>query len=169
MARFRLRNAHYLSVPGTEWEQKETSTVTGKQVRKVYSVPMYLDPNDPSDCNYPGEIIVATEVSALYPRDIVFEGAPTPDMEPLDAAAEALVEKVKKNWVHPIESLSGSYGDTLRMSLEAELSKARQDVGASTTQTLAAMQKQIEELQKQLAAKTEVPITPPAATPARRA
>jgi hypothetical protein len=41
MARFRLKDKHYLHVlPGTEWEQKELDQVTGKQARKVYLVPL---------------------------------------------------------------------------------------------------------------------------------
>lgn len=105
MARFRLRGPHYLKVPNTEWEQAETDQVSGKTARKTYSVPLYLDPRNEGDCNYPGEIIVSTKEDRAFPKDILFLGDPTPDMEPIDADADALVERVKHKWVHPIETL----------------------------------------------------------------
>src|SRR6266705_1767114 len=105
MARWRLRTGHYLNVPGTEWEYKETDRTTGKTGRKVFAVPMLLDPNDPADHNYPGEIIVASAEDRAFPRDIIFLGDPTPDMEPIDDEAEAISEALASKWVHPIESL----------------------------------------------------------------
>jgi hypothetical protein len=107
MARFRLTGKHYLKVsdPPCEWEQKEWNQTTGKQARKVYPVPMYLDPDNPGDCNYPGEIIVATKREAAYPRDIIFIGLPTTEMEPLDPEATKLSTEAKKRGEHPIESL----------------------------------------------------------------
>lgn len=160
MARFRLRAPHYLNVPGTTWEYTEADQFNAKKQKKTqFPVPMFLHPDDPNDQNYPGEVIVATEESAQYPRDIVFVGPPTPDMEPIDEAAQALIQKYKKNWVHPIESLSGTYGDHLRVQLERELGAAKQEIGASMEQTLAAMQKQIESLTQQLAEKASAGVT----------
>ena len=78
MARWRLMNAHYLNVSGTEWEHKETDRSTGKQARKVFPVPMLLNPEDPADHNYPGEIIVAHEGKTAQRRDIIFVGQPSP-------------------------------------------------------------------------------------------
>src|ERR1035437_368992 len=95
MARFRLKDKHYLHVlPETEWEQKELDQVTGKQARKVYLVPRYLDPDDPSDCNYPGEIIVATKEDKAWPRDIIMKGPPTADMEPIDDESIVILKKM---------------------------------------------------------------------------
>lgn len=150
MARFRLRGKHYLNVPGTEWEQKELDQATGKQARKIYPVPMFLDPAEPADCNYPGEIIVATEISKGNGRDIVFLGDPTPDMEPLDDEAEALVESLKHKWVHPIESLSGTYGESLMGMFQSEIAKLQSNTGAAPNDIITKMQRQIEELQKQV-------------------
>lgn len=112
MARWRLTAAHYLKVPGTEWEQKETDQQTGKQGRKVYPVPLYLDPNNAADCNYPGEIIVSNKHSAAHPKDIVFSGPPTPDMEPIDDEAIKITEPLKRKWetTHPIEALPTTVG-----------------------------------------------------------
>lgn len=111
MARWRLTEPHYLNVPvlpdGTkiEWEHKETAKETGRTKRTLYAVPMLLDPKDPADHNYPGEIIVALEEGALR-GDIIFVGPPTPGMEPLDEEAEAISASHRKRWEHPIESLA---------------------------------------------------------------
>lgn len=106
MARWRLMSAHYLNVPGTEYEHREVSRETGKQAVKRYPVPLFLNPNDPADCNYPGEIIVADKANRLHPKDLVFVGPPTPEMEPLDEEAEKISAKHREKWdKHPIESL----------------------------------------------------------------
>ena len=114
--RWRLRNAHYLNVislgDGTkvEWEYKETSRQTGRQVRKLFPVPALLDPNDPADHNYPGDLIVAHEPNEdqvnTNRNEIYFVGEPTPEMEPLNEAAEALSNSLRSKWEHPIESLA---------------------------------------------------------------
>lgn len=124
MARFRLKGKHYLNVPGTEWEQEETPLGKGgKTLRKRYHVPTYFDPEDQSDQNYPGEIIVATEASKQYPKDIIFAGPPTADMEPLDDEAQELFDSYRPIWEgrHPIESLPGTFGDALREQFEKEI------------------------------------------------
>lgn len=118
--RWRLNSAHYLNVPtlpdGTrvEWEHKETARETGRTIRKLYPVPMLLDPKDPADCNYPGEIIVThfTEGVRIPSQDIVFIGSPTPEMEPLNAEAEAITASCRHRWDHPIESLPVNGGMT---------------------------------------------------------
>lgn len=114
MARWRLMNPHYLNVPGTEWEYKETDQNTGRQARRIFHVPLFLDPNQPADQNYrdTGEIIVCHEGKGA-PRDIEFVGPPTPDMEPLDDEAQAITDAERPKWQHPIESLSGSYSQSL--------------------------------------------------------
>lgn len=99
MARWRIMGKHYLNVPGTEYEYRETNETTGKQARKVFPVPLYLDPANPGDRNYPDEIIVAHAASKLFPKDIIFVGPPTLDMEPLDEEAEAISAEMQKGWV----------------------------------------------------------------------
>jgi hypothetical protein len=111
MARFRLTGKHYLhTVPGTEWEQKEVDATTGRQAIRRYPVPLHLDPDNPADHNYPGEIIVSTKADRAHPRDIVFKGPPTPDMEPIDEEADKLIAPLRAKWEknHPIESLPAS-------------------------------------------------------------
>lgn len=103
--RWRLTEAHYLNVPGTEWEQKEMNQTTRKQVTKRYPVPTLLDPKQPTDWNYPDEIIVAHAGVTNMPRDIIFEGPPTLSMEPLNEAAEKLLAPIMAKSQHPIDSL----------------------------------------------------------------
>jgi hypothetical protein len=114
MARWKLTARHYLSVPGTEWEYKETNRETNRQARKVYEVPIYLDPEQASDWNYPNDeaIIVSNKFNPAHHRDIVFRGTPTPDMLPLDDEAQALSDAERKNWIHPIESLNMTYSES---------------------------------------------------------
>jgi hypothetical protein len=136
MARWYLTAAHYLKVPGTEWEYKETDRMTGKQKRKVFPVPLYLNPADDSDCNFrhgiPGvtdePMIVVASVGRGLPGDIEFEGPPTPDMEPLDDEAREISAQWAPQWVHPIEDLPGqggmSYSQSILSDLEAQVASA---------------------------------------------
>ena len=101
--RWRLTAAHYLNVQvlldGTkvEWEHKETSRESGRAVRKLFSVPMFLEPKDAADHNYTGEIIVAHA---------------TQDMEPLNEAAETITESCRPRWIHPIDTMPMNGGMT---------------------------------------------------------
>jgi len=116
--RWRLINAHYLNIKaladGTqiEWEHKETARESGRTVRKVFKVPALLDPNEPNDQNYPGEIVVAHEVEGARNErnDIIFYGEPTPEMEPLNDEATALSDSLRQKWEHPINSLPANGG-----------------------------------------------------------
>lgn len=116
--RWRLMSAHYLNVQelsdGTriEWEHKETARETGRTVRRLFPVPMLLNPQDPADHNYPGEIIVASEIEGTHraPRDIVFRGEPTQEMEPLNEAAQAITDSLRDKWINPIETLPANGG-----------------------------------------------------------
>lgn len=124
MARYRLTAKHYLTVPGTEWEQKETNQSTGKQERRVYKVPRYLDPDDYADCNYPGECIVADKADPAFPRDIIFTGPPTVDMVGLDDEAMAKVKHVQGLGAHPIDSLpatGGTFAESLMAKFESQM------------------------------------------------
>lgn len=149
-ARYRLKDKHYINVPGTEWEQRELNTTTKKQVRKVYEVPAYLDPDAQSDWNYPGVIIVASEVNEMYPNDIIFLGDPTPDMEPLNPAAKERVRQVKDKWVHPINTLSGTYGEGMLADLQRMLATRQQETGAKPNVLVDQLTKQVEALQAQV-------------------
>lgn len=127
MARWRLTEPHYLNVPGTEWEYKETDQKTGKQARKVFPVPLLLNPEDPADHNYKAEgVIIVCYADRGMPSDIVFEGPPTPAMEPLDGEARAISAKHASAWVHPIESLQGQgFSQSILADLERQVDEVR--------------------------------------------
>lgn len=118
--RWRLTNPHYLNVhqlpDGTriEWEHRETARETGRTVRKLFPVPMYLDPKDPTVFNYPGEIIVAHEIEGCHnlANDYIFSSAPTQDMEPLNAEAEAITDSLRDRWANPVDTLPANGGMT---------------------------------------------------------
>lgn len=116
--RWRLQTAHYLNVPelpdGTrvEWEHKETARDSGRTVRKLFAVPMLLDPKDAADHNYPGEIIVTNfvEGARIPVRDYIFTGEPTPDMEPLNDEAQEISDGLREKWINPVETLPANGG-----------------------------------------------------------
>ena len=122
MARWRLTDSHYLNVPGTEWEYKETDRETQRQVRKVYEIPLYLNPKERSDWNYPADeaIIVSDRFDKAHPRDYVFVGPPTPDMEPLDEEAEKISQGYRDSgaWQHPIDALNMTYSQSVLSDFE---------------------------------------------------
>jgi hypothetical protein len=139
--RWRLTNPHYLNVDqlpdGTkvEWEHKETNRANGRTVRKLFPVPMLFDPKDPSDHNYPGEIIVASAVEGArsQPQDIVFHGDPTQEMEPLNEAAEAITASLRSKWEHPIDTLpiNGGMNSAEQAFMENMMKSFAQQIGAS--------------------------------------
>ena len=149
MARWRLTAPHYINVPGTEWEYKEIDQTTGRQGRKVFPVPRLLNPNDGADCNYPGEIIVAYAGPLAQGRDIIFEGGPTPDMEPLDEEAKVITESLRPTWQHPIETLpvNGGYSASLIASFEKQMSET-----LARAPNTSVSQSDFEKLQSQVAA-----------------
>src|SRR6516164_6345197 len=105
MARWRLLEPHYLNVPGTEWEYKEADRETGRQARRVYEVPLYLDPKDRADQNdrENESVVVSDRYDPAHHRDYVFVGAPTPNMEPIDDEAQAISQGYidRGAWIHP--------------------------------------------------------------------
>jgi hypothetical protein len=127
MARWKLTDAHYLNVPGTEWEYKETNRDTGRQARKVYEIPQYLNPKDAADWNYREEeaIIVSNKFDPAHSRDIIFRGPPTPDMEPLDDEARVITQGFIERgaWKHPIESLNMTYSQSVLSEFEQRLAE----------------------------------------------
>ncbi len=116
--RWRLIEPHYINVPvlpdGTrvEWEHRETARETGRTVRKLFAVPMLLDPKDAADHNHPGEIVVChdTEGARMVRGDYIFTDEPTPGMEPLNEAAEAISASLRDKWINPVETLPANGG-----------------------------------------------------------
>ena len=135
MARWRLMAKHYINATRhgekTQWMREETNRDTGRVARTLFNVPTYLDPDDPRDQNYPGEIIVAYEKGAR-PQDLVFTGEPTPDMEPVDEEAQKISDDTRPKWKHPIDSLSptgGNYSEALLALLSKQLEEAANKSG----------------------------------------
>lgn len=102
MARWKLLSAHYLDCEGSEWEQVEQvlrGNKAGQMLRKRFKVPRFLHPEDPSDWTHTtsegGEVIVCYEGKG-EPRDVVFEGEPTPEMEPLDNEAREISGRLQR-------------------------------------------------------------------------
>jgi hypothetical protein len=150
MARWRLREPHYLkTVPPTEWEQVETNLITGKQARKRYEVPVYLDPNQPADWTHRElATVIVCWPGKGQPRDIVFEGDPTPNMIPEDEEAEEISASFEEKWKHPIEGLEaqGGFGEALLRDLTAQIAAAVRSGGAPVKRD-----DEIEELKKMVA------------------
>lgn len=184
--RWRLTEPHYLTVPvlpdGTrvEWEHKETARESGRAIRKLYPVPMLLDPKDPADYNYPGEIIVCHDVEGArgVRGDYIFEGNPTPGMEPLNDEAEVITASLRQRWEHPIDSMPANGGmnaqeQAFMATMMAEFAK---QVGASLPQaTTTVPREQYDELKDRvaklealLAAQAAVKTTEPANASLRR-
>lgn len=186
MARFRLRDKHYLNIEGSEYDHyEETETkIRGRRRRskKSFLVPMYLDPNDPADHNYDGIIIVSTRDDPRYEYDYILRGEfhPTFEMEPLDDEARQIMDEFKAthSGEHPIESLPGTLGEQLLEKLLRQLEKAGHDkpepaqtsgVSVAEMDRLkaenAALSAKVDQVLAQLAAMS-IPAQPPA--PPRR-
>jgi len=153
MARWKLLQPHYIVVPDTHWEYKETDQSTGRQGRKLFNVPRYLNPNDPSDFTHPelGAIIV-TNGNNPDPRDLKFEGPPTPEMEPIDAEAKKITDAESPKWVHPIESLPGGYNASLLSNLESQVAALAAGQKAAPVAIKGVDPEDFKKMQEQLAA-----------------
>lgn len=127
MARWKLMVNHYLNVEGTKWEYTETDRITGRPKRTQFSVPRYLDILDPSDWTNrvgdTGEIIVSDGKGMVGPKDIVFVGEPTPDMEPVDDEARKISNSYADQWRRGADAMvSGkSYADEIMDKLHDKM------------------------------------------------
>lgn len=156
MARWRLMTPHYLNIidpdsgEPTEWVYAETDRTTGKARRKVYHVPQLLDPKDPTQLNFGDDIVVCQEGKGL-PKDIIFFGEPTPDMEPMDEEAEAISASLQAKWLHPIDTLpiNGGMNEQEQKFME-QMMKAFG--GAAQAQNTSVSQAQYDELKRELEA-----------------
>lgn len=138
MARWRLTQPHYLAVPGTEWEYKETDRETGRQARKVFEVPLHLDPGNAADWNYRDQeaIIVTNKFDPAFRKDLLFVGDPTPDMDPLDDEAQEITDTLRNSgrWTHPIDSLNMNYSQSVLSDFERQLAQALANVAKAQPQ-----------------------------------
>ncbi len=173
MARWKLTEPHYLSVPSERWEHTTTDSRTGKPVRKMYKVPKHLDPRLEDDWNYrpennnmDGEIIVCWEGKGLS-RDIIFEGNPTPGMLPIDDEAKEVSGKFSWTPTQGIDedsqrqSFYSRLGDTLIEQM-SELKVARELSPVNSgmekfMETMLVMMQQNQQILAALAGKASVP------------
>ena len=152
MARWSLQAAHYLMTdPPTEWEYKETSRETGRQVRTVAKVPRLLDPKDPSDHNYPDEIIVC-DGNNPQGRDIIFIGQPTADMKPIDDEAKKISQDYIDRGVWDMPEPGMDYGEGLIKKFMEKMDKIAitpVSAGGVDPKDFAALQVQVKALMEE--------------------
>lgn len=169
MARWKLTEKHYLNVPGTKWEHIQIDRRTGKQVRKTFNVPLFLDPEADDDCNYNDgfdkQIIVCHEGKG-QDRDIVFVGDPTPGMLPIDDEAKAITSKFDWTPTQGLDDASkeNSYTQKLLLGLVDQMSEAQSR--ATQSQSTIGIEKLLETMAAMMAQQTEILArlsTPPAA------
>ena len=65
----------------------------------------------------------------------VFEGDPTPDMDPLDEEAEAISESLQEKWRHPINTLpaNGGMNDAELLPLMRKMEAAFEKIAGPNT------------------------------------
>lgn len=161
MARWRLTEKHYLKVPGTRWEFQTVDRQTGRPQRKIYEVPLYLDPEAEMDWNwrdpngFDGGIIVCHEGKGES-RDIVFVGDPTPGMLPIDDEAKAL--SAQFSWTPTQgtdeESQANSYTSKIMMGLVDQM--ADMQAKASQAPAIPGMDKFMEVMVQMMAQQTTI-------------
>lgn len=177
MARWKLTTGHYLMVDGVNWEYTEINN-QGKQARKRYVVPMFLDPKDEQMCNgvdvFNEPILVVSNGEGAQPRDIIFKGDPTPDMEPLDDEATAISNTFRPKWdkagvgVGGSEGLLGQFEAQLSAAMANSLSAIAAPVAQTSTQVdavllaMAEMMKQNQQILSALVGTSSAAAVPPA-------
>lgn len=141
MARWKVTAKHYIHAEQygqpTEWERQETNVDTGRMFRKTFKVPLYIDPDDRFCINQQEGFCVVARKGSEKPGDIVFFGAPTPDMEPLDAEAQAETDEIKHKWINPIEGLDPQIGQEFGKQLLEMLNKQLDQASAVSLKKVA--------------------------------
>jgi len=133
--------------------------MTGKPQRKIFNVPLYLDPENPEDCNYKDGfeswIIVAHEGSEQG-RDIIFVGDPTPGMLPVDDEAKAITARFSWTPTQGIddESKENSYQNKLLLGLIDQM--ADMSIKASATPMAAGMEQFLASMTQMMQQQTEI-------------
>lgn len=161
--RWRLTSAHYLNVPGTEWERQELNMQSQSMARQRFVVPMLVDPKDPkSTRGQPEDEVYVAHEGSKYSRDIIFIGDPTPEMEPMNEEAEAITNRLRPSWSHPVDALPGTFNQSMLIGLEKQLAEAiaraggipkeAPNVGGVSAEDFAALQAQVQTLMEQNAA-----------------
>ena len=138
--RWQIITPHYLHVDGTEWEYTETDRSNGRLIRKKFSVPRYINPLDPADWTErqgkdEGQTYLTNDPRTDHANDIVFHGEPTPDMIPVNDEAKAIsAELAKTKWKHPIESLPGTFSQSLLDDMQRQMAEIQSQTTKPSTQ-----------------------------------
>jgi hypothetical protein len=175
MARWKLTEAHYIVAERDgvrpEWEYKEISRATGREIRKKFPVPMYLDPKSQEDWNHrpdaqdDGMIVVTDGVNAHHKDIVLIKNAKgqlpiTPGMEPLDDEARAISAKYNER-VIPIEGREdATYSERLLDKFIEQMAEAKTNAGQQLStpgidKVLESMTAMMEQNQKILTALVE--------------
>lgn len=161
MARWKVTAKHYIHGEQfgqpTEWERQEMNTATGRMFRKTLRVPMYIDPEDPVCINKSeGFCVVALRGGFAHPGDIIIEGPPTPDMEPLDEEAFKITEAEKPKWKNPIDGLEPTIGEDFGKRLLDMFERQLDMAGVKNTSLKGASSSDVEDLKKIVAQQQEM-------------
>lgn len=157
MARWRLTQTHYLEIESlddqqVEWEYKEIDQNTGRTRSKRFNVPFLMDILDVKGCWNDQSGIIVSNGNNPGPRDYIFKGDPTPEMEPLDDEAREITARCEPNWVHPIDSLPGQgYTQSLLAGLEKQLSAITLSTKPVAISENSVSKEDFEELKRQMA------------------
>jgi hypothetical protein len=158
MARWKVNAKHYIRArqygEPTEWVREETNRDTGRAFRKVYQVPLWIDPDDRLCCNREGICVLATE-GKEHPGDITFLPpiVPTPDMEPLDDDAQSITDQYSSSWINPIDGMPSTgeeFGMQIMRALEAKINEINRP--QAPVSMAGASSSEIDELKKMVAA-----------------
>lgn len=163
MARWRLTHKHNLNVIGNKYEYKETSN-TGRSVRRSNDCALFLDPEDPGDCNYVDEsgmkiLIVAHDNAAANSKDILFRGPPTPDMVPLDDEAKAISAELEPTWGKAFtmsDDVEGGYTQKLLLNLTEVLQANKAGAVPVNDEALGELKSKIASLETNMASLMEM-------------
>lgn len=147
--RWKLLTPHYLNVPGTVWTQEEQPFATPKRIKREFKVPLYLNPEDPSQWTEKNEdrtfgwIVVCHEGKGK-PSDTIFVGPPTPDMEPMDDEARELSKSYQSQWATFGDMPAGDFEN----SMFTFLTRAVDRLAANNIDTPETDRKQLESLMR---------------------
>lgn len=152
MARWRLTEHHYLfghppDLDECEWEYKETDRVSGREKRKRYKVPFLMEKEDAK-----GNPNIVCYEGKGQPTDTVFEGEPTPAMEPIDAEAEEISASFREKWISPIDALPGQgFSDALAGGFAKQLEEIKKGLAGQAAPVGFVSKEEFDELKNQLA------------------
>lgn len=152
MARWKLIVPHYLfgyppdlAEEGVEWEYKETDRISGRERRKRFKVPFYMDEGS----------IVCHEGRGLD-TDTVFVGSPTHDMLPLDEEARRITASLPA--AMSFDDFFGAQGETgfsahILSAIEKQIGQLDKKLGGTPIQVTESgvSRNEFEALQKQMA------------------